>query len=491
MRVFSGSGDAFSYFTCTYRGDNTKAAQKANTALNLIIQVNIFKKIVTFFSVSRESSGAASSAPGGLPYNIRNVYGYGGSRVSVRTADGAMCLSTVYSCVQYISNAVANMRCMYQKRNSDGVFNEDYKSNLHYLLTVQPNDDYNAHDFWHRAVSLILLRGNAYILPVWDVYTGQLDKLVLLEDGAVFYDRYSRVYTVNDTENAISGRYNEDEIIHLKNIVTDGKEGLSVIDFAMQNMGIVATAKREIQNRFANGGNVRGFVGNIKGVKGMGQYQKSELSDLAVDVDSQFSSGKHIVSLPGDAQFTPVSLSSTDMQFLETYKFSTKELCQFFGVPTVLITGESSSAYKSLTEARLAFMSQTLDPLLKRIENEFKRKLIDGKMCGKRRFLFDRSAIYDTDLLSKAKYQLQTIQTGIYTINEWRRMENRPTIENGDTPLVSANLKGLQQLLSEEREVKSEESNTGDPKDEDPNNPDDLDDPDDNDDNKDKDNDNE
>lgn len=423
--------------------------------------MNIFKQIANWFTVRRESAGSGSQYLNAIPYSIRNIYTGDGSRVYVGSADSAMHLSVVYSCVQYISNAVANMRCMYQKRDSQGVFKEDYKSNLHYLLTVQPNEDYNAHDFWQRTVSLILLRGNAYIYPKWDMYTGQLDELVLLEDGAVFYDRWSRKYKISDFENGIDRLLDEDEIIHLKNIVTDGKEGISVVDFARQTMGVVATANREVQNRFANGGNVRGFVGNDTGVRGFGQYQKDQLSDLAVDIDSQFSSGKHIVSLPGEAKFTPVSLSSTDMQFLETFKFTSKELCQFFGVPSVLITGESNSTYKSLTEARLAFMGQTLDPLLKKIENELKRKLIDRKMCGKYRFLFDRSAIYDTDLISRAKYQMQTIQTGIYTINEWRQMENRPTVENGDTPLVSANLKGLQQLLSEEGKPNSEEPGTG------------------------------
>ena len=404
--------------------------------------MGIFKKISSFFSLHRESAG--------LRYAIRSVWGGNNSRVYVRSADAAMHLSTVYSCVQYISNAVANMRCVYQKKDSQGVYKEDYNNNLHYLLTVQPNDDYNAHDFWQRVVTLILLRGNAYIYPKWDLRTGQIDSLILLEDGAVSYDRYSRIYNVTDVENGIHGIMQEDEIIHLKNVVTDGKLGIGVIDYAMETMNVVATANREVLNRFANGGNVRGIIGNDTSLKGIGQYPKDQLSALAADVDTQFMSGKHIVSIPGDSKFTPISLSSTDMQFLETFKFTTKEICQFFGIPTVLITGESSSTYKSLTEARLAFMGQTLDPMLKKIENELKRKLIARKMCGKYRFMFDRSAIYDTDLLTRADYQLKTIQSGLYTINEWRQAENRPTVEGGDTPLVSANLKGLSQLLAED-----------------------------------------
>ena len=410
--------------------------------------MNIFKKIGNIFSLRREAASSGNTERAALNASIRTIGGQGG-HVVVADSDGAMRLSVVYSCVQYISNAVANMRCMYQRKDSNGVYKEDYKSNLHYLLTVQPNVDYNAHDFWQRVVTLILLSGNAYIYPEWDVYSGQLQALVLLEDGSVSYDRYSRRYVVSDAENGINAILHEDEIIHLKNVVIDGKVGVGVINYAMFTMGVVATAKREVQNRFANGGNIRGIVGNNTSVKGFGKYQKDQLSDVALDIDSKFMSGKHIVSLPGDVHFTPISLSSTDMQFLETYKFSSKELCQFFGVPTVLITGESSSTYKSLTEARLAFLSQTLDPMLKKIENEMKRKLISREACGKCRFLFDRSAIYDTDLLSRAKYQMQTIQTGLYTINEWRTIENKPTVEGGDVPLVSANLKGLQQLLSE------------------------------------------
>lgn len=410
--------------------------------------MGILKKITSLLSLRRESAGSSDGEPAGIRASVRGVYGTGSSRMMVRDADAAMHLSTVYSCVQYVSNAVANMRCMYQKKDHRGVYREDYGSSLHYLLTVQPNDDYNAHDFWQRAVALVLLRGNAYIYPRWDIRTGRVESLVLLEDGAVSYDRYSRTYNVTDLENGINAILQEDEIIHLKNVVTDGKLGISVIDYVMETMSVVATANREVQNRFANGGNVRGIIGNDTTMKGIGQYPKDQLSALATDVDSQFMSGKHIVSIPGDSKFTPISLSSTDMQFLETFKFTTKEICQFFGIPTVLITGESSSTYKSLTEARLAFMGQTLDPLLKKIENELKRKLIDRKMCGKYRFLFDRSAIYDTDLLTRADYQLKTIQSGIYTINEWRQQENRPTVDGGDELLVSANLKGLRQLLA-------------------------------------------
>ena len=173
--------------------------------------MNIFRKISNLLSLRREAADSGNPESAALNAAVRTI-GSSANRVVVSTADGAMRLSVVYSCVQYISNAVANMRCMYQKKDSHGVYKEDYNNALHYLLTVQPNDDYNAHDFWQRVVTLILLSGNAYIYPKWDIRTGMIESLILLEDGSVFYDRYSRTYNVSDAENGINAILHEDEI---------------------------------------------------------------------------------------------------------------------------------------------------------------------------------------------------------------------------------------------------------------------------------------
>ena len=58
-------------------------------------------------------------------------------------------------------------------------------------------------------------------------------------------------------------------------------------------------------------------------------------------------------------------------------------------------------------------------------------------------FEFDRRGLYASDLDSKVKYQAATIAAGIYTVNDWRKVENRPPIEGGDKVLVSANLRDI------------------------------------------------
>lgn len=352
-----------------------------------------------------------------------------------------MQIATVFRCVNLLADSVANLPMQYM-RIKNGIYVEDKASRLHYLLNVQPCEYMSAVDFWRQIVQYLLLNGNAYIVPV---YAGspEVAELRIPHPTTVAHDTINNKYTIADVSAGVSGTYDESEIIHLKNISQDGKHGLSTLGFARVALDITSTGNIETLNRFKNGGNVRGIVGNDASVRGFGQYQDSEMQKAAVEMDNRFRSGERIVAVPGQVQFTALSMSSTDMQFLETRKFSVREICRFFGVHPSFVFDDTSNNYKSAEMANVAFLSNTLNPILRKIENELHRKLIAPGLCCKRMFQFDRRGLYACDLDSKIKYQAQTIAAGLYTVNEWRREENKPEVEGGDAVLVSANLKGI------------------------------------------------
>ena len=193
---------------------------------------------------------------------------------------------------------------------------------------------------------------------------------------------------------------------------------------------------------------MRGIISNDTSVRGFGEYQDAELEKTAEDVDTRFQNGERIVSLPGQVDFKQISLSSTDMQFLESRKFTVRDICRFFGVHPSFVFDDTSNNYKSAEMANVAFLSNTLNPLLRKIENELQRKLFSANLYGKRKIQFDRRGLYACDLESRVKYQADTIAAGLYTVNEWRREENKPPVEGGDTVLVSANLKSINELTA-------------------------------------------
>lgn len=363
------------------------------------------------------------------------------------TGQTALCVATVYRCVKLLSESVANLpvQCMLLR---DGLFVEDTASRLSYLLNVQPDVATSAFDFWVQVVQNVLLDGNAYIVPVYSPATMDIDRLALCGRGTVSHDTINDVYSISDTVNSIYGTFGEGEVIHIKGMATwDSKQGVSVLSFARLTLDIAAVGDAETYSRFKNGGNVRGIVSNDTSVRGFGEYQDDELKKAASDIDSRFQDGERIVSLPGQVDFKQISLSSTDMQFLESRKFTVRDICRFFGVHPSFVFDDTSNNYKSAEMANVAFLSNTLNPLLRKIENELQRKLFSAEQYGRRKVQFDRRGLYACDLESRVKYQADTIAAGIYTVNEWRREENKPAVEGGDSVLVSANLKNINEAV--------------------------------------------
>lgn len=348
-----------------------------------------------------------------------------------------MQVATAYRCVKVISDGVASLPLRYMTMQG-GRYVEDTRNPLHYLLTVQPQPEMSAFDFWAHAVTLMLLDGNAYIFPRYVL--GELTDLVLCHKGTVSHDVLNSKYVISDCYNGIFGTFDESEVIHLYLHSCDGRRGESVIAHARRTLGIAVAGDEETRNRFANGGTVRGFVTNDKSVTGFGRVQDDELSNAASSIRDQVANGTTIFSVPGDCDFKQYSLSSTDMQFLETRKFTVREVCRFFGVPTSYVFDDNATNYKSAEMANLTFLTMTLDPILKRIENELRRKLVPHSQCCKHTFMYDRSGIYSLDLQSKATYYKQMLEIGAMTANEIRHKENLPEVDGGDTPLVSANL---------------------------------------------------
>lgn len=365
----------------------------------------------------------------------------------VRTPNQAMAVAAVYRCVKLISDMVAGLPFTYQRlRNGVYVPAED---RLNYLLQVQPNPGMSAFDFWSSAIAQILLQGNAYILPIIDLANPGYRELILVAPNCCSFDISSCTYTINDQYNGVSGTYNEDDIIHLKNYTFNGFTGESVLSVAARSLGIAATGDRETLDRFSNGGRVSGYISDASTTPTLGRYDTEEVKKHVDEIEERMNNGHRIAIIDGDLKFQQFSMNSADMQFLEQRKFAVRDICRFFGVHPSFVYDDTSNNYKSAEMANVAFLSNTLHPLLRKIEAEFCRKLISNNIWTKYRFEFDRSQLYACDLESKIRYQSQKIGAGLSTVNEERRRENKPEVEGGDTLLVSANLKSIEELTSQ------------------------------------------
>jgi HK97 family phage portal protein len=122
---------------------------------------------------------------------------------------------------------------------------------------------------------------------------------------------------------------------------------------------------------------MKGIISNDgSAIKGFGEYQEGQLKSISEQFENQLHTGRDIISLPGAAKFNTISISQKDMELLESKKFGVLEICRFFGVhPDKVFAGESSN-YKASEMSQVSFLTDTLAPILKKIETEFMAKMV-------------------------------------------------------------------------------------------------------------------
>ncbi len=394
--------------------------------------MGIFSRIRQTFG-QRNASVPKGSTPGsGINTTSRGGIEYVGS------AELAMRIAAAYRCIDILSKGIAQLP-LEVKRNMGGYFSTDASDPLNYLLSVRPNPVHTAFELMRNAVIQTVARGNAYIFPIFG--DEGWESLVLLSPGSCSYIPSERRYIVNDSLNRISGVFEPDEVIHLRNTSLDGGyTGISTISYAARVLAISANADADNIETFRSGGLVRGFVSGNSGTVGFGTVQDTQLDSVAENIEKQLGSGKNIFSLPGEMKFSQISLSPADIELLSTKQFNVLEICRFFGVPPDKVFAQQSTNYKASEMSQVAFLTDTLQPYLRQIELEFQTKLIPRDLYGEYRIDFNIDSLMQTDLTTQAAYMEKTIATGARTVNYWRRRFGQAPVEGGDEAMVSANL---------------------------------------------------
>lgn len=356
-------------------------------------------------------------------------------------------VAAVYSCEKLIAESIAKIPLELKRYNSVGrYYVRDVKNPLFDVLATRPNARMTAYDLLRGTVMNMLNYGNAYLFPVRDA-VGNVVELYLLE--GVAYDRYANAYTVNDNTNGIYGVYRADRIIHLRNLGSDAYLGESTIRIAARTIGISTDADNELSRLFSTGSRYRGILTGNPSVMGVGAAQRNQLSEVRDKLTADLANGETIVYIPGDMRFSTLSMTPTDVQLLDNKKFTVKEIGRFFRVPPSMLYEDGGSTYSNAEMDSVLFLNGALSPLLRQIELELSAKLIGDEERGYYRIQFDREALYTTDLTTKANYMKATIESGVRTVNEWRKAEGFPALVGGDEAVVSANLVTLKSRINE------------------------------------------
>lgn len=359
--------------------------------------------------------------------------------------NNSMELSAVFRAVDSISNAVAQLPLNVLKVDSEG-FKKPYREHpLYTLLNRNPNDRISSFQLKKMLVQSMILRGNSYC---WIERKGKQVKgihfipseYVTIDDNTLNYLDKPVSYHIVGIDKPVSHK----DIIHIQNISYDGINGISTLKFAYNTLKTAFASEQSALNYFENGC----CIGSILKVQGsLTDEQKASLKTSWQNSMSGRGGLNSMAVLEGNMSVEQVGSNGNDAQLLETRHFNVDEIGRFFNVSPIKLGDYEHNSYSTLEMVQLAFLTDTLQPILSKLEAEFERKLFADELDVEVRF--DVNQLLRTDKASQANYFNTLFQIGVMSPNEIRKELDLPKLENGDNTFVQVNVQTLEKATSD------------------------------------------
>ena len=362
----------------------------------------------------------------------------------------AMLLSTVYRCVEVISDSVAQLPLEPYKIDADG-YRLKFTSHPSYrILNKEPNNRMTRFTFIKTLVVSTLLKGNGFAYIERDNKGNAIalhyipSELVTIIPPSTIGENV--MYNVTGLSNSVESC----NMIHILNFSYDGITGISTLSHAKNTLGLAMDSESHASGFFKGGANLAGI---LKVESNLTAKQKMDLkSSWQTAFNAQTGTPNGVAVLEGNMSFQPITVNPVDAQLLETRQFNVIDICRFFGVSPVKAFDLTNSSYSTVEATQLAFLTDTLAPLLEKIELEFERKLYKPSERRNIEVKFDTSALLRADKTSLAEYYNKLFQIGAVTVNEIRKALDLPAIDNGDKSFVQVNVQTLEQCINRPNE---------------------------------------
>lgn len=336
----------------------------------------------------------------------------------------AQSVSTVYACVQTISETIASLPLFLYRRSEDGGRETAPDHPLYRVLHDRPNGQQTALEFREQMQSFVLLRGNAYaeIGRGWDGQVRSLEPIhpdhvsvIRLPNGHVGY---------NITSNkGVTRRLLQDEVLHLRHRTENGITGISPITAAREVIDLALAEREHGNSAFRNGTRLSGI---LKFPQRLKTEQKKSLSE---SWDSQYAGGNNAgktAILEEGVEYQTISMTLEDAEWIAARQFSVEEVCRLFRMPPTMVGDLRFGNYSNSVELARQFVTLTLRRHLVMWEQSIARCLLTE--AGSRRFFAEHSVegLLRGDSVARSTFYKNAITDGWMGIDEVRQLENLP-----------------------------------------------------------------
>ena len=363
-----------------------------------------------------------------------------GLRLSQATA---MSVSTVFACVTIRAKDVSRCTPRLMAENSA---RSEKPNTTHPVakLFVRPNRIQTWSEFSRQMHAAYLLRGNAYAIILRDIRGNPAalipinpDAVTLFEapDGSIFYSVARYGFFQLAMLSGLPLMVPEEDVLHLRGLSFNMLLGVSLISLARDSIGVAMGLEAQAARFMANGARPSGV---LQSDKQLSLDAAERLRTQWANLRSGIANAGRTAILEDGVKWTPMQLSSVDLEFMSQREFAISDVARWFDMPLYKLGVKGEIARIKFGEADQAYVNSAIMPDLDVWEQKFVQRFEldhDGLTAD-----FDERRLLRADEATRINNQRLKIMSGISTQNECRAENGDPAMPGGDVLLTPVNL---------------------------------------------------
>ena len=359
------------------------------------------------------------------------------------TPEKALASTVMLACSRILSEMISSMDLNLYRRLPGGAKEIAHESPLHRVIHRVPNDWQTQMEFVEQIVMHLALWGNSYTEIVPGEY-GAVSKLNNLHPSRMQVERIENGrlrYRYNNPQTGRDDRYTQDQVMHVRwTPEPDGIKGMVPVEISRDAIALARALEIHASKFWANSARP-GVVLQTDG--SLTPETAERLRDNWERIHKGAERAYKTAILTNGLKVEPIGFSNESSQFESSRRFQTEEICRIYRLPLHLVQGEALSG--DIEAKGQDFLTYTLTPWLRRIEQAISRSLIvnDDMYVA----AFDTKSLLRGNSNSRASFYSVMTGLGIYTINDCRKMEGLPPVENGDKHFVAMNTQTLEEAV--------------------------------------------
>lgn len=353
------------------------------------------------------------------------------------TEKTAMGLSAYWAGVRRISESVAMLPIeVFRKANGK---REIVAHPVEYLLNAEANYDTISFDFTQILITSAINHGNGLAIIERDSF-GTPTELTnvskeicepLKYDEELFWKVETKLHNGKTETLLVPDR----DIINIRGFGVDPVIGMSAIQIHKQNLGLSIAAQDYGADFYNKGTRIDGYI----------EYAGTLKPETKDAINQQWTANygpngtRGTAILDAGSKYHRIGMPPADAEFIATRKFQKNEIATILGIPSFMINEMDGSTYSNVEQMGIEFVTYGIGSWMEKIEQEYRRKLL--KQSEKLTYYFKHNVdrLLRTDVKTKGEYYRLMTDIGAFTINDVLELEDRNSIEGGDTRYVQIN----------------------------------------------------